>query len=110
LARTSEAYRAGSGNDAAITARIGGGITPRVPIYRELLAELRAALHAAGHRYDQAAEAADIPLADRFDWRRILQGESNAETKGGSDETQSPYRGATSARRVSSLHSRWAVR
>jgi hypothetical protein len=72
VARASEAYRAGLTNDAVITAHTAGGVTPWVPIYRELLAELRATLHAAGSRYDQAAESASIPAADRFDRRAIL--------------------------------------
>jgi hypothetical protein len=86
VARASETYRAGLTNDAAMTAHTGGGVTPWVPIYRQLLADLRAALHAAGHRYDQAAAAADIPVADRFDWRAILQAEGNAQPDGAADE------------------------
>jgi hypothetical protein len=34
-------------NDAVITAHTAAGVTPWVPIYRELLGELRATLHAA---------------------------------------------------------------
>jgi hypothetical protein len=86
VARASEAYQAGLANDAAITVRTARGVTPWAPIYRELLAELRATLHGAGRRYDQAAESADIPAADRFDWRAILQHENNAETDGPTDK------------------------
>jgi hypothetical protein len=46
-ARVGAAYRGGLSNDAATAARTAGAVTPRVPIYRELLAELRAALQAA---------------------------------------------------------------
>ena len=85
VAAASEAYRAGLGNDAATTAVTAGGVTPWVPIYRELLAELRAALQAAGQRYEQAAESAGVPAADRFGWRRLLQGESNTDADAVSD-------------------------
>jgi len=86
VARASEAYRAALDNDAVIAAHTAGGVTPWVPIYQGLLAELRDALGAAGSRYDLAAESADIPAAERFDWRAVLQGEDNAENDGAPDK------------------------
>jgi hypothetical protein len=86
VGRASEAYRAGLANDAAIIAHTGGGVTPWVPMYRELLAELRATLHGAGRRYEQAAQSADIPAAGRFDWRAILHDENSAGTDGAPDQ------------------------
>jgi hypothetical protein len=85
VARASEAYRAGLMNDAATTALTAGGVTPWVPIYRGLLAELRASLQAAGQLYDQAAASAGVPAADRFGWRRLLDGESKPDADSASD-------------------------
>jgi len=42
------------------------------PIYLQLLAEIRATLQDAGHRYDELADTRRIDQADRFDWRTYL--------------------------------------
>jgi len=66
------AYRGGLANDAASTVLHIAGTNPWTPIYSQLLAELEATLHEAGHRYDRLADARDIDRADRFDWRSYL--------------------------------------
>src|SRR5438128_3670589 len=77
------AHQPGMGNDTTTSARTRDGLTARTPIHRELTAVLRAALLAAGRRPDQAAEAAeaaDIPAAARYDRRGPPHGETNAES------------------------------
>jgi hypothetical protein len=68
------AYRGGVTNGDAPTALRAPDISPWTPIYRQLLAELKTNLLAAGHRYDQLADARRIDQADRFDWRSHLAG------------------------------------
>jgi hypothetical protein len=65
-------YRGGLTNDDASTALHTPGTNPWTPIYLQLLAELKATLEAAGHRYDQLADAHRIDQAERFDWRSYL--------------------------------------
>jgi hypothetical protein len=48
------------------------GTNPWTPIYLQLLAELKATLEAAGHRYDRLADARLIDHAERFNWRCYL--------------------------------------
>jgi len=64
------AYRGGLTNDDALTAMYTLGTNPWTPIYLRLLAELKATLEAAGHRYDQLADARHLDQAERFHWRR----------------------------------------
>jgi hypothetical protein len=59
------AYRGGLTNDAAESALHAAGTNPWTPIYTQLLTELEAALHLAGHRYDRLADARGIDPADR---------------------------------------------
>jgi hypothetical protein len=66
------AYRGGLTNEDASTATHVVGTNPWTPIYLQLLAELKATLHAAGHRYDELADTRRIDQADRFDWRSYL--------------------------------------
>jgi hypothetical protein len=66
------AYRGGLTNADTSTALQRSGTNPWTPIYLQLLAELKATLQAAGHRYDQLADARLIDQADRFDWRSYL--------------------------------------
>jgi hypothetical protein len=66
------AYRGGLTNDDAATATRTLGTNPWTPIYRQLMADLQATLRAAGHRYDELADARRIDQADRFDWRSYL--------------------------------------
>jgi hypothetical protein len=66
------AYRSGLTNDDASTATYAVGTNPLTPIYLQLLAELKATLQDAGHRYDELADTRRIDQADRFDWRTYL--------------------------------------
>jgi hypothetical protein len=66
------AYRGGLTDDGAAAARRAPGVNPWIPIYSQLLTELEARLHVAGHRYDRLAEARGIDQGDRFDWRGYL--------------------------------------
>ena len=59
-------------NEDASTATHPLGTNPWTPIYLQLLAELKATLQAAGHRYDELADARLIDQADRYDWRSYL--------------------------------------
>jgi len=67
------AYRGGLTDDPAATAIGTPGTNPWTPIYAQLLAELQATLEAAGHRYDQLADARGVEPAGRFDWRSYLR-------------------------------------
>ena len=70
--RAAEAYQAALTNDAAISARDSTGMTPWVPVYWQLLADLRATLQAAGEEYDRTADAAGVRVEDRVDWRAFM--------------------------------------
>jgi hypothetical protein len=66
------AYRSGLTNDDASTATYAVGTNPLTPIYLQLLAELKATLQDAGHRYDELADTRRIDQSHRFDWRTYL--------------------------------------
>jgi hypothetical protein len=66
------AYRGGLTDDDASTAVHAPGTNPWTLIYLQLLAELKATLEAAGHRYDRLADARLVDQAERFDWRSYL--------------------------------------
>jgi hypothetical protein len=76
--RAGQAFSGGLSNAGVMSMRHAGGVTPWVPIYRDLLADLRAGLRAAGDRYELAAAAAGVAAAERFDWRGLLAGDSEA--------------------------------
>jgi hypothetical protein len=48
------------------------GTNPWTPICLQLLAEVKATLEAAGHRYDRLADARHLDQAERFHWRSYL--------------------------------------
>ena len=48
------------------------GTNPGTPICLQLLAEVKATLEAAGHRYDRLADARHLDQAERFHWRSYL--------------------------------------
>jgi hypothetical protein len=63
------AYRGGRTNEDASTAAHTRGTNPGTPIYRQLLADLKATLRAAGHHYVGLADARLIDQGNRYDWR-----------------------------------------
>jgi aryl-alcohol dehydrogenase-like predicted oxidoreductase len=79
VVRADEAYRGGLSNDSVNSIRHAGGVNPWVPTYRDLLAELRAHLQAAGQRYDRSAEDAAIPVAERFNWHELLSNDDEPD-------------------------------
>jgi hypothetical protein len=66
------AYHGGVSDDHAAAAVQAPAGSMWTPVYRDLLADLAGALRAAGDRYDRAADAAETPAEQRFDWRSYL--------------------------------------